>query len=398
MGIRIALVPGSRRRVDELLRRFGVQWHTHANVRVTPPDAMRYVKLAASDVANRLMAMLSEHDVHAVVGNWVRARGYGVRDGIDYGSTGAVDSVDADVVQHTLDDGMVPIFTSIGWGPRGIPYNISSTQLAVALSRELHAAKLFFLTDAGPLRARDCTPPRCAEMRPDGTVSGLTVEQAQQLLNAPARRTARRQLDFVALALQACSGGVARAHVVDATSEGALLEEIFTNHGVGTMVYSNAHSNIRPLTRGDIPDVLRLMQPSVKAGRLVQRTAEQVQKNAADYVVYEVDGTIHGCAALHRFAGQGEIAALVVDEAYASAGIGSGIVSFFIARAAGLGLRRVFVLTTQSADWFLQAGFRLGRPADLPAARRAGYDRRRRSRVLLYDVPREAQPVRMAAE
>ena len=165
------------------------------------------------------------------------------------------------------------------------------------------------------------------------------------------------------------------------------------------MVYANEHVNLRPMTRADIPDTLRLMQPAVEAGILIPRSAEHIEQRLADFVVYDVDGTVHGCAALHALGGRhAEVAALAVDGAYRELGIGKRIVAFLIDRARAAGIRRLYVLTTRSADWFAQLGFRPARPSDLPAARRASYDRRRGSRVLAFDVPAEKRPSRVAVE
>lgn len=393
LGIRIVLVPGARTRIDALLRRAHLRSVSRDGIRVTAPAAMNYVKSAAAEIANHIMAMLTEHDVNAVMGNWVHARALGVREGIDYGCTGTVDSVDTDVVLRALEDRTIPIFTNIGWGPRGIAYNISTNDLAVRLSRELHAEKLFFLTATDPIRtvsSVDCL--EGIETREDGTISGLTLEQAQAYVDgAPTRGPSQVHTRLLTLALEACRGGAGRAHIIDARTDGALLEEVFSNRGCGTMVYANEHAHLRALVKADIPDVLRLMSPAVDSGHLVPRSAEQIGARLGDYVVYEVDGTLHGCAALHRYGKHhGEIAGLVVDRTYANSGTGSRIVSYLLARARALGLRQVFVLTTRSFDWFVQAGFRRGRPSNLPASRRASYDSARRSRVLLYDIDRGA--------
>ncbi len=394
MGIRIALVPGARNHISRLLRRFRIRWTTHSDIRITRPDAMRFVKLAASDVANRLTALLSEHGVDTTIGNWTRARAIGVCDGIDYQGAGTVDSVQSAVVGRMLEDGVVPIFTTIGWGPRGTAYNVSAHQLAVTVSRELQAAKLFFITGATPLplaRSLSLSTPAAAGVRRDGTVSNLSLELAREAVERTPRSAWQgNSRVLVGHAVQACGSGVPRAHIVDGRILGSLLEEIFSNHGSGLMVYANEHSNVRPMTRADIPEVERLMQPAVESGRLLERSQRHLEQHLADYALYEIDGTLHGCAALHVYPGrQAEIAALVVDEEFASAGTGRQLVSYLLTRARASGIRRVFALTTQAFDWFLKLGFRAATPADLPPARRATYDRRRRSRVLACDLPQE---------
>jgi amino-acid N-acetyltransferase len=129
------------------------------------------------------------------------------------------------------------------------------------------------------------------------------------------------------------------------------------------------------------------MEPFVGEGILVPRTAEDLEKRLKDYVVYEVDGTVHGCGALHVFPEkQGEIAGVSVDDAYANLGIGTKIVTYLIAQAATLKLKEVFVLTTQSADWFTPLGFRETDVSKLPKQKREAYNPKRNSRVLIHKL------------
>jgi amino-acid N-acetyltransferase len=200
-------------------------------------------------------------------------------------------------------------------------------------------------------------------------------------------------LDLVRLACRACQEGVSRVHIVNGEIEGVVLKEIFSSVGCGTMVYANEHENVRPMRRADIPEALRLMRPFIQKEALVERREEELAARLGDFVVYDVDGLIHACGALHRSAEdpqRAEVAAVAVDETYAGFGVGRRIVSFLIERAKALGLRQLYVLTTQTADWFVQFGFREGGVEDLPEDKRRLYNRQRNSRVLLLDV--EAAP------
>jgi amino-acid N-acetyltransferase len=176
-------------------------------------------------------------------------------------------------------------------------------------------------------------------------------------------------------------------HIIDGRIEGMILKEIFSNRGFGTMIYANQFENIRPMVHSDIPEVLSLMQPLIDDEILVPRTEEQLEQGLADYVVYEVDGTLHGCGALHVLsAGQAEIAGIAVDETYGNQGIGKKIVSYLLEKASGLKLKKVFILTTQSADWFSQLGFVKADVSDLPKERRQTYSKKRRSLVFTYNL------------
>lgn len=198
-------------------------------------------------------------------------------------------------------------------------------------------------------------------------------------------------LELIRMAVRACDAGVSRVHIVNGEIEGVILQEIFSSRGCGTMVYANQHENIRGMEPEDIPEVLRIMQPFVEKEVLLPRSEEDLAERREDYVVYEVDGIVHACGALYRSSSspeRGEIAGVAVDETYTGMGIGKRILSYLIDRARELHLRQLYVLTTQTWDWFVQFGFRDGALADLPPDKRDLYDRRRNSRVLLFDLPK----------
>jgi len=386
-GIRIVLVPGATQRIDEILTRYGVKWESVAGVRVSTPEAIPFIKMAAFDVSNRLMTQLAANGVDGVIGNWVKARSLGVRKGVDYQNTGVVEKIDSDIVRKLLAEGLIPIFPNIGWNAAGTPYNINSNELAAALSRSLAAEKLFFISDhRGVIGGKYRLPPG-SPLSEEGLVTHLSVAEAQKLLEM--NPAGDPMLDLVGLACQACQEGVSRVHIVNGEIEGVVLKEIFSSVGCGTMVYANEHENVRAMRRSDIPEVLRLMRPFIEKEVLVERREEDLAARLGDFVVYEVDGLIHACGALHPSAEdprRAEVAAVAVDETYAGFGVGRRIVSYLIERARGLGLRQLYVLTTQTADWFVQFGFREGGVGDLPEDRRRHYNRQRNSRVLLLEL------------
>ncbi len=385
MGIRIVVVPGAKQRIDEVLATYKIRCTTVKGIRVSPPEAIPYIKMAAFDVCNKIMTLLAENDTHAIIGNWVKARAIGVRGGVDYQSSGAVEKLQTDILKRTLAEGQIPIFPNIGWNAKGKPYNISSNELALAIARELGASKLFFITGFGGISAKKLKAPRGVYVSSEGIISQLNIDQAGAFLDLNASSKSAAALELVALAYEACRAGVQRVHIVDGRVEGMVLKEIFSNRGLGTMIYANEFENIRPLAPADIPDVLRIMEPQVEEGLLVPRSAQELEEQADEFAVYEVDGTIHACGALHAYPGKcGELAGLAVDQAYANLGTGKKIVMYLIEKASKQKLSKLFVLTTQTADWFSDLGFEPGKLSDLPAARRSSYNRKRNSRILLY--------------
>jgi amino-acid N-acetyltransferase len=379
-GIRIAIVLSARERIDEVLGTYSVPYTFIKGTRVTSEEAIPFIKMAAFDVSNRVMTMLSGNGVTAVIGNWVRARGIGVVDGIDFQSAGVVESVRADAVRKVMDDEVMPIFPCIGWSSVGKPYNISSNELAVVVATSLGAEKLFFITSRDGYSAGSFTVPETIPIAPGGRLANFSLADLDAFFAANPGR--ENDLEFLSRARRACAAGVERVHILDGRSEGVILKETFSNLGSGTMVYSNRYGGIRPMAMKDISDVLHIMQPFVERGILLPRSESQLEEACLDFIVFEVDDSVHACAALHEFPeGTGEIAGIAVDEHYLHLGVGPKLVDFLCERARRKGLTSVFALTTQTADWFQKLGFEEADPATLPEKKRLAYSLQRKSRV-----------------
>ena len=380
-GFKVLIVPGARESINAVLSEYGVvtgevppgqtagSGRTPAfTLRRTPNTAMPLVEMAAFHVATRFMTALSGYRTDSVIGNFVRSRGLGVLDGQDMESTGRVEKILDGPITRVLDLGIVPILPCIGWGTTGKSYNLSSDEIALAASQALNALKLFIIS---------------AETRPaSGGSMQLTPREAEAALETSSGR-AREELE---LALAASRAGIPRIHIVDGREDGVVLRELFSNIGSGTMVYADEYAAVRPLKTADVPDILRIMEPLMQQGTLVRRTAEDILAKKDDYYVAGVDGRAHACGALHSWGGQGEIAAVAVDSAYADMGLGRLIVGFLINRARSLNLRRVFVLTIRTQEWFESLGFREAGPEALPEERRKTYNKRRNSKVFALEL------------
>jgi len=355
---------------------------------VIVPDAPE----SAFDVATRFMTFLSGSQVDAVIGNFVRARGLGIVDGIDRGNTGTVDKIYADSLNRVLKLGMVPILPCIGWSPAGKPYRVPSDEIALAVSGALGAIKLFIVSVHGGLRQGLFPIPDHIEIREDGRLVRLTPPEAQAIITAYTAHTPKgdampQSLQELALAIQAWHAGVDRVHIINGKEEGAVLKELFSNLGSGTMIYADEYESIRPLHTRDLPDILRLMEPPMQTGILVRRTAEQIAEKKADYVVFEIDGSVHACGALHDWGeGQGEIAAVATEPLYTGMNLGRRIVSYLIEKARKAHMTRVFVLTTQTQDWFESLGFHEATVDSLPAQKRTAYDHGRKSKIFALEL------------
>ena len=392
-GFRVVIVPGSKEWIDTVLNKYDIVSKYRENLRITAEGAMPFVQMAAFHSATRFMtnlsaAQISNIRVEAVIGNFVRARGLGVLDGVDMEHTGTVDKIYIDSINRVLELGMIPIIPCIGWSPAGKPYNVSSDEIACHAAVKLKAIKLFIISHGGGIKKGAFEIPENIETGEDGHVMRLTPHEAKRILKLNVSKTDNdKNLKELALALKASEAGVERVHIINGAEEGAVLRELFSNLGAGTMVYADEYESIRALRSNDIPDILRLMEPLMQEGYLIRRTPEDIQNKKDDYAVFEIDGQIHACGALHNWGeSQGEIAAIATDSGYADLGLGRRVVSFFIDRAQKSGLRRVFVLTTRTHDWFEALGFRESTVETLPAKKRETYDTSRNSKVFALEL------------
>jgi amino-acid N-acetyltransferase len=411
-GFRVVIVPGAKEWIDAVLAEYGIvsgyiyekegeeSALSPAGIRITTGAAIPFVEMAAFHVATRFMTGLSASRVDAVIGNFVRSRGLGVIEGVDMEHTGRVDKILTDSISRLLNLGMVPILPCIGWSPAGKPYNVPSEEIALAASAALGAVKLFIVSMNGGLRKETYTIPENIAADEKGRIVRLSPQEAEAVLaanrrgpvkdagnNGEGERPADKPLRELGLALRASKAGVERVHIIDGREEGAILRELFSNLGAGTMVYADEYESIRPLKGTDIPDLMRLMEPLMRQGILVRRSAEEVREKEGDYAVFGIDGSIHASGALHDWGeGQGEIAAIATDPAYADMGLGRRIVRYLIDRAVKQGFRRVFVLTTRTQDWFEFLGFKECTVDSLPEKKRRNYDRERRSKVFALEI------------
>jgi amino-acid N-acetyltransferase len=189
--------------------------------------------------------------------------------------------------------------------------------------------------------------------------------------------------------VRACRGGVERSHILPFAVDGALLMEVFTHDGIGTMVVDEKLESLRQATPDDTSGVLHLIEPFERDGTLVKRDRTEIERDIGLYTVIEHDGVIFGCAALYPSpeARTGELAALTVSPMVQGQGDGERILKRVELRAKGLGLESIFVLTTRTMHWFIKRGFVQVEPDWLPEARKRKYNWDRRSQVLVKKLP-----------
>ncbi len=385
-NINIVLIAGAKSKIDEVLELYGVNYDFESGVRISSDEAIQFIKMAAFDVSNRIMTLLSSQNINAVIGNWVRARSMGVINGRDYKKTGLVEKINVDLVKKVQSEGLIPILPCIGWSRVGTPYNISSNELARIASVQLGADKLFFLNSFSGLYVKDFAVPQSAHVAQDGRISRLGTVGARDFIKKNSKSD-NPNMEYIELAIGACEGGVKRVHILDGRIDGVILKEIFSGLGSGIMIHSNIYESIRKMRLDDVTEVFGVMKPQIEQGILVPRTEDDLREKYGDYYIYEVDGAIHGCAAFHDFGeGVGEIAGIAVNQLYSHLGIGQKLVEYIIDDAVKMKFGRIFALTTQALDWFEQLGFREGTVEDLPSFKKENYNRQRNSKIVYRDI------------
>ncbi|MEY3201928.1 MAG: hypothetical protein RIR70_1478, partial [Pseudomonadota bacterium] len=215
----------------------------------------------------------------------------------------------------------------------------------------------------------------------------MTADDAERILRERKNLTEDQSL-YLPCAVAAVRGGVARAHLIDRDYDGGLLLEFFTREGVGTLVTRDPLARVRPATVEDVGAVVSIISPLEADGTLVRRSRELLEVEAERFVLLEHDGMPVGCAALYPFSDEeaAELACLAVRAEYRREGYGEMLLEYAAQRARGMGLKKLFVLTTRTADWFRERGFSEVGVEELPAQKRELYNFQRRSKVLVRSL------------
>ena len=381
LGIRLVLVHATREGISAVLDAQGAEQHFHRGIRITDDAALAAAAQVASSQQRQIEQLLSMglpntplkgSRLRVMSGNFVTGRPLGIHDGIDFQHTGSVRRVDATGIFSVLEHDAIVLLPPLAYSPAGELFSVSATELAETIAIAIGADKLILLD------------------RPDGLsgdAGGLirqcTLELAQQL---PLQDSEQQRLRDAAC--RACAQGVERSHIISFARDGALIEELFTHDGAGTLIAQNPYEQARQAHIEDIAGMLELIRPLEEAGALVKRSRERLEEEIPYFTVLERDGRVIACAALypHPEEGLGEVACVATHPDYRSEGRAKQLLGVLLAQAAALGISSVFALTTQSTHWFLEQGFVVGSPEDLPPERQRLYNWQRNASVLVRAV------------
>jgi amino-acid N-acetyltransferase len=380
LGCRLVLVHGARPQVEAQLTERGHKARYIKGRRVTDPVALQAVKEAMGTLRVDIEALLSlglanspmaGADIRVASGNFITAKPVGVINGVDFQHTGEVRKVDVEAIRRRLDVEETVLISPLGYSPTGEIFNLTLEDVATSVAIALRADKLIFLMDtAGVMDVGN-------EM-----LSELTAHQAEAIAAIIKPQPEDVSL-YLPCAARACKQGVGRAHLISRHIDGAILLELFTQDGIGTMVTRDPLETLRPATIDDVGGLLRIIQPLEEEGILVKRNREVLEQEIGNFNVLTHDDMIIGCAALYPFPGEkaAELACLAVDPAYRGTGKGEHMLTYMEKHAKERGFRTLFVLSARTAQWFVERGFAETNIERLPKEKQALYNYHRKSKI-----------------
>jgi len=298
LGTRLVVVHGSRPQIEAILRQQNIASRYHRGLRVTDAETLDCVLEGTGHARSRIEALLSlgvanspmaGARIRVVSGNFITAKPIGVLDGVDMQWTGEVRRVDVEAMRQRLDDGDIVLVSPVGYSPTGEIFNLALEEVATQVAVRLSAHKLMFLMENEGVRN--------GRRR---LLSELSTHDAEALLARRGKLPPDVQL-YLPCAVRACDNGVKRTHLISRHHDGALLLELFTRDGIGTMVSAGPLAHLRSATIDDVGGILQIIAPLEEEGILVRRPRERLEMEIERFVVAEHDDAIIGCAALYAF-------------------------------------------------------------------------------------------------
>ncbi len=373
LNIKVVLVHGAAAQVKALGEKREIELSNFDGTGVTDEATLEVSMDAISRLSNSVMQSLTTVKLQAATANAIHAHPAGIINGIDAGLTGTIERIDASVLQSFLDQEILPVVPPLGFDADGQTLRVNSDLVAREVATALGASKILFISSDDP-RAGLASE-----------FSQFSGEEALQFIagNPELSPNLASKLKQGAIATR---DGTARVHLIGSRSDDALLAELFSNEGVGVMVYSDAYQKVRPASRLDVDELYLLIHRAMEDDQLVSRDRSEILSAIEDYIVVEIDGNVVGCVAVHYFAddNKAELACLFVKKGHTDQGYGKILVEAAIKRATELAADQLFALSTQAAGYLEKEGFQ--RSTDLtflPPSRREKWESNGRNALLL---------------
>jgi amino-acid N-acetyltransferase len=377
LSIRLVIVHGAAHQILELAHQSAIPISNADGTGITDEETLKLALTAANRITHEVLEGLASNDLRAAYTNAVIAHPYGIVGGVDRLFTGRVERVDTEFLNQLLDKGVIPVIAPLGFDGDGRTFRVNSDGVALEVAEALKASKLIFVTNRNGFTKGK-------------KASQISVAEAEEFFKKHKAEIPENMASKFEHSIRACRNGVSRVHVIDGRIDEALLTEIFSNEGVGTMIYANEYQAVRRALKKDVQAIRNLIRESVEQEELVKRTRVDIVSHLHDYYVFQIDNNIVGCVALHiQPDGQtAELACLSVSGAHENIGIGQKLMLFAEDAAKQKGVKTIFLLSTRAFNYFQQkGGYKEGSPSDLPPARREKYDSNgRNSKVLVKQL------------
>lgn len=377
LGIRLVIAYGARQQIEQQCQQQNVPVQYHHGLRVTDAASLDIAKAVIGQLRLEFEAKLSfslphtpmaDAQIRCSSGNFVTAQPVGIKDGVDLGHTGKVRRIDASAIEQQLNLNNIVLLPPLGYSPTGEVFNLAAEAVATACAKALKADKLILIADDYPQLPKEMTLAQAED-----TAEEQGTEDNHALLSA----------------IEACQAGVQRVHLLDHEQDDALLQELFSRDGAGIMISALAFENTRIAQIDDIGGILELIQPLEDKGLLVRRSREDIEIHINSFVVMERDGAVLACAALHAYPDSlvGELACLAVADNYRGFGRGEQLLTAIEHQARKHKLKTLYVLTTQTAHWFLEQGFVSADVPDLPVEKQSLHNYQRNAKIFKKSLP-----------
>ena len=371
LGIKIVLVMGASPQLDNALSANGLIWQLHHQFRITTSDILPVFQQTISLVRHQLEASFSQascmqaQPITITSGNWIIAQPKGVVDGVDFQHTGKLRKVNHQAISSNLQSGQICLLTPLAYSLTGEIFNLNTLEQACEVASAIKADKLMIFS---------------GQQETAGLPKQLSIPQLKQAL-ASSQNVIQQQ--FLQQLLKS-SDQVKRIHLMDQQETSAILIELFTRDGSGTLIFSDRYHQVRQASIEDVGGVIDLISPLEDQGVLVKRSRERLELEIENFIILERDQHIIGCAALYPHDnGFGELACLAVHPEYQGQELGSELLTAIELAAAKKQLTHLFLLTTHTHHWFIEHGFKESPIDSLPEAKQALYNFQRNSKVLL---------------
>jgi amino-acid N-acetyltransferase len=375
LNIRVVLVHGASAQIKVLAEEQKISASNLDGSGITDAATLQIALTAANRLTHEILEGLSANDLRAASTNVIIAHPMGIIQGVDQLFTGKVERVDTELLQTLLNQGITPVIPPLGFDGDGRTYRLNSDAVAVAVAEALKAIKLIFITTQDGILVQG----RVIRQMPVADLESVIALQKNDI--------ATEQVSKAVNAVAACKAGVPRVHIINGRVDEGLLAEVFSNEGIGTLIYANDYQQIRRAMKKDVRAIQLLTKAAVESEELVKRTRAIIEKNLGDYFIFEIDKNPVACVALHVYAEQkkGELACLYVNPLHENRGIGKKLIQYIENKAREMNLTELLTLSTQAFTYFQsKGGFAEGTPDDLPPARREKYEQSgRNSKVLV---------------